>query len=129
MLSREVAHITGTEMLFCWRLLQTLSTEADTVGTVRTEGRPRVRPNPKQARACEPPQFTARAPAMLQGELLVCARTPGCTKPAGHQGFCSGHKGFKRRNPPKELKERRSALLQIVYFGLCGCTAVKDHLP
>ena len=90
------------------------------MGTVRTEGRPRVRPSPKQARAGEAPQFTACAPAMLQGELLVCARTPGCTKPAGHQGFCSGHKGFKRRNPPKELKERRSALLQNI---LPCCTA------
>ncbi|KAK2079427.1 hypothetical protein QBZ16_003119 [Prototheca wickerhamii] len=27
-----------------------------------------------------------------------CVRTAGCIKPAGHQGFCSGHKGFRRRN-------------------------------
>ena len=30
----------------------------------------------------------------------VCRRTGTCTKPAGHQGFCSGHKGFKRRESP-----------------------------
>lgn len=29
---------------------------------------------------------------------MVCQRTGGCTKQAGHQGFCSGHKGFKRRD-------------------------------
>ena len=29
---------------------------------------------------------------------LLCQRTSGCTKPAGHQGFCAGHKGFKRRD-------------------------------
>lgn len=29
---------------------------------------------------------------------MVCNRTGGCTKAAGHQGFCSGHKGFKRRD-------------------------------
>ena len=31
-----------------------------------------------------------------------CNRTHGCTKAAGHQGFCSGHKGFRRR-PSCEL--------------------------
>lgn len=31
------------------------------------------------------------------GDALVCNRTAGCTKSAGHQGFCSGHKGFRRR--------------------------------
>ncbi|KAL3157100.1 hypothetical protein ABBQ38_001346 [Trebouxia sp. C0009 RCD-2024] len=31
------------------------------------------------------------------GDVLVCTRTSGCTKAAGHQGFCSGHKGFRRR--------------------------------
>ncbi|KAL4447259.1 hypothetical protein ABPG77_007292 [Micractinium sp. CCAP 211/92] len=30
----------------------------------------------------------------------VCSKTASCTKPAGHQGFCSGHKGFKRRESP-----------------------------
>ncbi|EFN57994.1 hypothetical protein CHLNCDRAFT_142158 [Chlorella variabilis] len=30
----------------------------------------------------------------------VCRRTTTCTKAAGHQGFCSGHKGFKRRDSP-----------------------------
>lgn len=30
----------------------------------------------------------------------VCSKTATCTKPAGHQGFCSGHKGFKRRESP-----------------------------
>jgi len=29
---------------------------------------------------------------------MSCQRTGGCTKTAGHQGFCSGHKGFKRRD-------------------------------
>ena len=31
------------------------------------------------------------------GDVLVCSRTAGCAKAAGHQGFCSGHKGFRRR--------------------------------
>lgn len=31
------------------------------------------------------------------GEVMVCSRTAGCAKAAGHQGFCSGHKGFRRR--------------------------------
>ena len=31
------------------------------------------------------------------GEVMVCGRTAGCAKAAGHQGFCSGHKGFRRR--------------------------------
>lgn len=31
------------------------------------------------------------------GDVMVCSRTQGCTKAAGHQGFCSGHKGFRRR--------------------------------
>lgn len=31
------------------------------------------------------------------GSVLVCTRTSGCTKQAGHQGFCSGHKGFNKR--------------------------------
>jgi hypothetical protein len=29
---------------------------------------------------------------------MVCRRTNGCTKAAGHQGFCSGHKGFRKRH-------------------------------
>lgn len=31
------------------------------------------------------------------GDVMVCSRTQGCAKAAGHQGFCSGHKGFRRR--------------------------------
>ena len=31
------------------------------------------------------------------GDAMVCSRTAGCAKAAGHQGFCSGHKGFRRR--------------------------------
>lgn len=31
-------------------------------------------------------------------EGVRCHRTSGCTKPAGHQGFCAGHKGFKKRD-------------------------------
>ncbi|KAL0034314.1 hypothetical protein WJX77_008756 [Trebouxia sp. C0004] len=31
------------------------------------------------------------------GSVLLCTRTSGCAKSAGHQGFCSGHKGFRRR--------------------------------
>ena len=63
--------------------------EADLVGIMRTEGRPRVCASPQKARAGkvlqpgEAPRCTARAPAMLQRELLVCPRTPGCTKPPG----------------------------------------------
>ncbi|KAI8476860.1 MAG: hypothetical protein J3K34DRAFT_516134 [Monoraphidium minutum] len=34
-----------------------------------------------------------------QGGALMCPRTAGCTRPAGHQGWCVGHKGqgTKRR--------------------------------
>jgi hypothetical protein len=31
------------------------------------------------------------------GGLLLCPRTAGCTRPAGHQGWCLGHKGYKKR--------------------------------
>ena len=31
------------------------------------------------------------------GSAMACHRTAHCTKSAGHQGFCSGHKGFRRR--------------------------------
>ena len=67
----------------------------------------RERGSPLLAGAGDAPQFSAPAPAMLQREPLVCPRTPGCTKSAGHRGFCIGHKDFTRRKPPKELKERR----------------------
>ena len=30
--------------------------------------------------------------------IMSCKRTHRCTKHAGHQGFCSGHKGFKKRD-------------------------------
>jgi len=44
---------------------------------------------------------TAAAPSSPSGKLhfgaVACNRTKGCIKAAGHQGFCSGHKGFKRR--------------------------------
>jgi hypothetical protein len=46
---------------------------------------------------------TEEGGAMHQGGYLVCPRTPGCTRPAGHQGWCVGHKGFKKRargSPP-----------------------------
>jgi hypothetical protein len=33
----------------------------------------------------------------LAAGATACNRTNGCIKAAGHQGFCSGHKGFKRR--------------------------------
>lgn len=33
-------------------------------------------------------------------EFATCHRTSGCTKHSGHQGFCSGHKGFRRRDVP-----------------------------
>lgn len=31
------------------------------------------------------------------GGVLLCPRTPGCSRPAGHQGWCLGHKGYKKR--------------------------------
>lgn len=44
---------------------------------------------------------TVTAPSLSAGKLnggaIACNRTKGCIKAAGHQGFCSGHKGFKRR--------------------------------
>lgn len=51
------------------------------------------------------------------GGSAVCRRTTTCTKPAGHQGFCSGHKGFKRRESPTA-----SSALGRRPFGRCvGC--------
>lgn len=47
------------------------------------------------------PEARARAgpaPSASAGGAMVCHRTGGCTKAAGHQGFCSGHKGFKRKD-------------------------------
>lgn len=41
---------------------------------------------------------------------MVCNRTNGCTKAAGHQGFCSGHKGFKKREGPGGALTGRHAL-------------------
>jgi hypothetical protein len=35
--------------------------------------------------------------ALHAGGFLLCPRTPGCTRPAGHQGWCLGHKGYKKR--------------------------------
>eukprot|EP00877_Chromochloris_zofingiensis_P012965 jgi/Chrzof1/7922/Cz02g41120.t1 len=42
------------------------------------------------------PAAAAAAPLHMAGTLL-CPRTAGCTRPAGHQGWCLGHKGFKKR--------------------------------
>jgi hypothetical protein len=39
--------------------------------------------------------------AIHSNGYLLCPRTPGCNRPAGHQGWCSGHKGFKRRSSHK----------------------------
>lgn len=36
--------------------------------------------------------------ALHSGGFLVCPRTAGCTRPAGHQGWCLGHKGYKKRS-------------------------------
>ncbi len=52
------------------------------------------------------------------GGSAVCRRTTTCTKPAGHQGFCSGHKGFKRRESPTA-----SSALGRRPFGRCVCSA------
>lgn len=41
------------------------------------------------------PVFNGAASGGMRG--VACRRTSGCTKAAGHQGFCSGHKGFRRR--------------------------------
>lgn len=35
--------------------------------------------------------------ALHSGGFLVCPRTAGCSRPAGHQGWCLGHKGYKKR--------------------------------
>jgi hypothetical protein len=35
--------------------------------------------------------------ALHAGGFLLCPRTVGCTRPAGHQGWCLGHKGYKKR--------------------------------
>ncbi|WIA31248.1 hypothetical protein OEZ86_001246 [Tetradesmus obliquus] len=35
--------------------------------------------------------------ALHAGGFLLCPRTAGCTRPAGHQGWCLGHKGYKKR--------------------------------
>jgi hypothetical protein len=39
------------------------------------------------------------ADAAAGGSVLQCPRTAGCTRPAGHQGWCLGHKGYKKRRP------------------------------
>lgn len=49
-----------------------------------------------------PPAGAALVPAVdepweLAAPMVTCTRTAGCTKAAGHQGFCSGHKGFAKR--------------------------------
>lgn len=31
------------------------------------------------------------------GHMGLCRRTPGCSKPAGHMGWCAGHRGFYNR--------------------------------
>ena len=41
-----------------------------------------------------------------------CNRTSGCTKEFGHQGFCSGHRGFKR-------KEGEMLMPRIGHHALC----------
>ncbi|KAI3428154.1 hypothetical protein D9Q98_006538 [Chlorella vulgaris] len=49
------------------------------------------------------PEGPAAASGGTRGQRrspTVCRRTTTCTKSAGHQGFCSGHKGFKRRDSP-----------------------------
>lgn len=40
---------------------------------------------------------TSLSPPKRVTQRLLCTRTQGCHKPAGHQGWCSGHKGYKRR--------------------------------
>ena len=42
-------------------------------------------------------QFTQ--PPAAGFDALLCQRTQGCMKIANHTGFCSGHKGFKRKMP------------------------------
>eukprot|EP00887_Chlorella_sp_A99_P001968 scaffold18.g1968.t1 len=44
------------------------------------------------------PPGSAAARAAPRG--AQCRRTPTCTKGFRHQGFCSGHKGYKRRESP-----------------------------
>jgi hypothetical protein len=29
--------------------------------------------------------------------VLMCSRTAGCLRPAGHQGWCQGHGGYSQR--------------------------------
>ena len=43
------------------------------------------------------PQFHFTAPPPQGYDTLLCQRTQGCMKAANHTGFCSGHKGFKRK--------------------------------
>lgn len=51
------------------------------------------------------------SPTVAFGELL-CQRAQGCMKAVNHTGFCSGHRGFKRRADGEEgegpPKKRRS---------------------
>ena len=73
----------------------------DSVAVLREGGRPLL------AQAGDASRFTARAPAILHRELLACPRSPQCTKPPGHRGFCNGHKSPTQRTALKELMERR----------------------
>ena len=37
--------------------------------------------------------------------MNLCQRTQGCMKNENHTGFCSGHRGFKRKNTTGQGEE------------------------
>lgn len=74
-------------------LQQASSCQADMAGFAKTHGYVQMPYNKN---------WPEEAPEKAAGRLhvngvLVCSRTVGCTRPAGHQGWCSGHKGYRKR--------------------------------
>ena len=60
----------------------------------------------------------------LQACGAPCNRTHGCTKATGHQGFCSGHKGFRRR-PSCELLPHEHGIMRCEKEELVGFIELK----
>ena len=59
---------------------------------------PAVLQQPSAEAPCPPWALTDRVDSMRHDKgILLCQRTEGCNRPAGHQGWCCGHKGFKKR--------------------------------
>ncbi|KAK9835818.1 hypothetical protein WJX74_008627 [Apatococcus lobatus] len=93
----------------------------------------RAGPGSNAAAGQQHQQQTQQLPGQLQQQMgqglmmeacgAPCNRTYGCTKATGHQGFCSGHKGFRRR-PSCELLPYEQGSMSNVWDAHS-----LDHLP